>query len=379
MKTDARNADYTKEYNRHMFLRLLRSRPMSRVEITKELGLTRSATTLISDDLIREGLVVEMAPVDTLRGRPRRPLAIRPDAGYAIGIYLSRDGFQSGLVNLRDELVTQISMRFDSNSGSDKSGLLLQTIRQLIDDAQIPPQKLLGVGVSSPGPIDEVHGRILNAPRFRLWANTNFGQRLEQELGVPVHLEKDAASLARYNIGKGLTEESSNFLLLLLEGGVGSSIVSEGRLLKNHGGFTSEIGHCSIDMHGRRCECGNIGCLEAYASLSHLLEGSEFASWQELIDHLDRSKSAQALLEKEADYLAAGVITAANVVSLDTVLLAGDIAYGVKQLAPLMEERINRHWIRRNEVRIRVGAAVADPHYKIIAASSIAFDHYLAI
>lgn len=372
------NAEYTKAYNRNSFLKLLRQQPMSRAEISHELGLTRAAASLIADELIRDGYIIEKEAVNALRGRPPKPLTLSPDAVYAIGIYLNRDGYQVGIVNFIDAAISNISLRFDSAIQSDKTALLAETIRQLIKDTGVPLEKIVGIGISCPGPVDDINGRILNAPRFSHWANSDLGHKLHEETGLPTYLEKDAACLAYYNIGKGLAKDSSSFLLYLLDGGVGSSIVSNGRLLQSKNGFTSELGHCSIDYKGRVCDCGNIGCLEAYASISRLLHGSCYKSWKELIDASDKEKEADDLLTQEAEYLANGAITAANIADIDAVLLTGDITYGCEKLAEKMEKAINCRWIRRSDAIIRVGKAAVNPHHEIIAAADIAFEHYLS-
>ena len=379
MSINPRNAEYTKEYNRHMFLRLLRSGPKSRVDITRHLGLTRSATTLIADELLSEGLIAETAPIeDTLRGRPPMPLTICGDACYAIGVYLSRHGFRAGIVDFSDNLITNIVMSFDSNSGRDKTALLISTIKQLIDDCEIPLDKICGIGISCPGPINELEGEILNAPHFKLWANTKLAGRIREEIDLPVYLEKDAACLARYSLGREAAGGSQDYLLLLMEGGVGSGLVTNGRLLKTYGRYTCEIGHTTINIDGPVCECGNFGCLERYAAIRNLLEGSSYKTIQELTERRGEPQ-ATALIEKEADYLAAGVVNAANIVSINTVLLSGDITCIADTLAPMIEKRVNRRLIQRDQISIKVRSARITPESKIIAASDIAFDRFLSI
>lgn len=379
MEANAHNADYTRTYNRKQFLSLLRRAPHSRADVAHALGLTRAATTLIADEFIREGFILETEAVSALRGRPPKPLVLSGDAAYAIGVYLNRDGYQAGLVDFTDKVVAKLALRFDANTGTDKTALLLETLRALIRDAGVPDGKIVGAGISCPGPIDGVRGRILNVPRFRLWANSDLAGNLRKSLGVPVFLEKDAACFAQYNIEKGLAKDSKSFLLYLIEGGVGSGVVSDGVLLKSPGGFTPELGHCSIDHRGKPCECGNIGCLESYASISNLLAGSPYASWEELILACEQDENARALLRKEAEYLAAGAVTAANLWDIDTVLLAGTVRFGAEKLAPLMEEILNARRIRRGGSPIRVGNAFSAPDHEIIAASEIAFDHYLSV
>ena len=95
-----RNAEYTRVYNRNLIVRRLRRAQLSRAELARESGLTRASVSLLVDELIDEGLIVELEPVVVGRGRTPAPLAIRHGVHGAIGVYLKRDGYSIGLVDL---------------------------------------------------------------------------------------------------------------------------------------------------------------------------------------------------------------------------------------------------------------------------------------
>lgn len=378
MSRNPRNAEYTKEYNRKMLLRLLRTAPISRAELARQLGLTRAAASLIADDLLQEGLITETTATGTKVGRTPVPLMLRPDAGYAVGVYLNRDGCTAGIVSMNGDLLTQTRLHLTGIGGSEKMMPLVSAIRRMVDRSGIPWNKIIGIGVSAPGPLDGENGRILNPPRFNLWHNTDICSFLNAQLRFPVYLENNASSLARFNQGKAEAQGSRDFLLLLVDSGVGSGIISNDKILKGAGYFTGELGHASIDFHGRTCACGNIGCLEAYAAVPNLLQGSPYTTWKELIDSLP-DPAAQKLLEQEAEYLAAGIITATNMVSIDTVLLAGDLLYGIEHIAPLLESAANRRILRRDILPLRVLGSCSGPNTPVQAAADIAFGRYLMV
>ena len=378
MARNARNAEYTKEYNRKLFLRLLRTQPMSRAEMARQMGLTRAATSLIAEELLQEGLVAETVTLKTHVGRTPMPLVLRPDAGYAVGVYLNRDGCTAGIVGMDGQVHSNTRLHLDEGGNSYKLAALADAIEQMLAQTAIPREKLVGIGVSAPGPLDGESGRILNPPRFDLWHNTDIGAFLHRRLGVPVYLENNATCLARYNLGKPEAMGSENFLLLLVDSGVGSGVISGGKVLKGAGYFTSELGHTSIDYQGRLCACGNIGCLEAYAAIPNLLKGSSYSCWQEMINALP-AQEAQGLLRQEAQFLAAGVINLIHMISIDTVLLAGDLRYGTEQIAPILEESINRQNLWRNILPVRVLPACSGPNSRIQAAADVAFGRFLSV
>lgn len=374
-----RNAEYTKEYNRKMFLRLLRVEPMFRAEIARRMGLTRAATSLIADELLSEGLIRETVSTEKRMGRTPVPLMISAEAGYAVGVYLNRDGCTAGIVNMCGQLLTRERIRFNESMERDKVGLIADTILAMISECAVSWEKIVGVGVSAPGPLDGESGRILNPPRFDLWHYTDIGPMLQDSLELPVYLENNASCLARYNYGKPEAGGSEDFLLLLVDSGIGSGVISHGKVLKGVGYFTSELGHSSISFRGRQCACGNIGCLEAYASMPNLLRDTEFQSWKELIDRQLSSEDARRILRQEAEYLAAGIINMAHMVSIDTVLLAGDIYYGADYFAPIVEEIVNSRMLRRDILPIRVLPSCSSLDATVLAAADVAFGRYLMV
>ena len=378
MGRNARNAEYIKQYNRKLFLRLLRGNPLSRAQLARRSGLTRASASLIADELMRDGLVEELPGMATKRGRTPTPLTLRAGAFYAGAVYLNRAGCQVGIVDLGGGVVCQRSLVLE-HAGREKLDILARTLEELLAQSGIDRAKLVGIGISAPGPLDGESGRILNPPRFDIWHNTDICGHLREVLRCPVYLENNASCLARYNFGKPEAKGSEDFLLLLVDSGIGSGVISGGKVLKGAGFFTSELGHTSIDYQGRRCACGNVGCLEAYAAIPNLLQGTEFDSWQALIDALDESENAHSLLRQEAEYLAAGIVNMVQLVSLDTVLLAGDLLYGADRIGPILEEIVNNRMLRREILPIRVLPSCAGPDAKVQAAADVAFGRFLMV
>lgn len=378
MGRNARNAEYIKQYNRKLFLRLLRGNPLSRAQLARRSGLTRASASLIADELMRDGLVEELPGTATKRGRTPTPLTLRAGAFYAGAVYLNRAGCQVGIVDLGDGVVCQRSLVLE-HAGREKLDILARTLEELLAQSGIDRAKLVGIGISAPGPLDGESGRILNPPRFDIWHNTDICGHLREVLRCPVYLENNASCLARYNLGKPEARGSEDFLLLLVDSGVGSGIVSGGKLLKGAGYFTAELGHTTIHFRGRPCSCGNLGCLEAYAAVEQLLEGSPFRDWKQLMNALPQDKKAGELLALEAEYLAAGIVNLTHTVSIDTVLLAGDILYKGGQLAALLEQRVNSLTMRKDILPIRVLPSCTGKDTKLLAAADVAFGRFLSV
>ena len=370
-----RNAEYTKSYNKKTFLRLLRRAKLSRADAARALGLSRAASSLIAEELIREGLITE-SPIAaaTRSGRPPIALSVAPDAAYAVGVYLNRDGCTAGVVSLSGDVVSRARFRLDEK---EKTEALCRSLTKLIEASGVPKEKLLGVGISAPGPLDSREGIILNPPQFPLWHGTRIAYEVESRLALPTLVENNAASLASYYIGKPDTEGSESFLLLLVDSGVGSGLVLKNKLFYGAGSDTGELGHISIKHDGRLCACGNRGCLEAYAAMPALLAGSRFASWEDVMNERLLSEEAGSLFTQETEYLASAIVSAVNLLGIDTVLLAGDLCYEGEATAKHVGAAVKSRLLRQGEKPFSVLSVRSDENTGLASAAEIVFDRYL--
>lgn len=370
-----RNAEYTKKYNQKMFLRLLHRESLSRADVARRMGLTRASASLIADELLKEGWIVENKLFAVSKsGRPPVALSIAKDSCYAIGVFLNRDGCYAGIVSFNGQVIC--NARFKLKEETDKISGLCQNFEKLISASGVKRGKIMGVGISAPGPIDTVNGRILNPPGFNLWHNTDIAKAVSDTLKMPVYIENDASSIARFNIGKPACHGSENFLLLVVDRGVGSGIVLGGELFSPKSSFTGELGHTSIRFDGKACDCGNRGCLEAYAAIPNLLKDSRFSSWDDVVNEHHIADDAKVLFEMEAQYLSAGIINLANLMGIDTVLLSGDICNAETQFARLIENKVNERILHHP---IKVYSASLDANIRSLASAEIVFDKYLSL
>lgn len=370
MAQKPRNADYTKEYNRKAAVRILRHNAMSRAELARATGLTRAATSLIVEELVKDGIVTELAPQSVGRGRSATPLALRVDCYYALAVDLARTGCSVGLCDMAGNLL-------QSQKIPDQNNLveaIISALKAMLENVE--GHKILGIGISSPGPLDCQNGRILNPPRFERWHGVEISRILSEALDMPAYLERDVCALALRQLEMG---QSQNFLLLFVGIGIGAAIMSGGKLLGNSGSFTGELGHTTIRFDGRLCKCGNRGCLETYASIPALLEATEFCGWNDLMDHVDTNPNASHLLDQETVYLSAGLTNLLNLIPVDTIYLAGDICYRYELLAQRLQREIHARALDQSKGTIQIYPSVQDQNIGILAAAEVVFSRFFTV
>ncbi|PHV70479.1 hypothetical protein CS063_10345 [Sporanaerobium hydrogeniformans] len=357
------NSSLMKENNKKLILNLIRQKHYSRVELAQKTGLTKASITIIVEELIKEGLVSEEETNYCGIGRKPIHLKLCADARYAVGISISRYSWRAGVVDLAGNLIGAK----DGGDMNEPPQLVLEKITETITSLieKIPPEKIIGIGVTTPGPVDYKTNTILTPPNFTNWHNFQLGKTLSELCGLSVWLENisNASALAEAYFG-GCTNEE-NYGYIIVDEGIGSGIVVGGKIYRGKSGYGNELGHTSINFQGIECECGNRGCLEKYASIPNLLKGSPYTSWKEVIEEDD-----QRIIGQEADYLSCAIINLINLFDLSKVILGGDIAYGGEGFAREISHIVNARIIVSNQVRVCISKNID----KTVIAASIALN-----
>lgn len=380
MGTTAHNADYMKQYNRKLVMRLLISEPMSRADLARKTGLTRQTLTNIAEELLSDGIVREVPVADHGKGRTPLLLELRENAYYSIGVHISRVCCNIGLVNSLGKVVECQSIPNISKRNAAEVLETAATIAKTMAET-VSPSKMYGIGLSVPGPVDIASGTILNPPRFDGWHYTDAATPFKKKFDTEVIVENNAYAQADFERCFGKGKEYENFLLLLVENGIGCGFVSRGKLYRGAHRLSGEIGHTSINFDGEKCSCGNIGCLEQYAAIPNLLKrfGYEKDDWHSIIARSEEGDSeALNILRHEADYLAAGIVNAINFLDLEAVILDGDILDIPKKWIAYMEEKINKTIITREFGNIHILTASRQPYSMVAAAGNMVFSRYFA-
>ena len=148
----------------------------------------------------------------------------------------------------------------------------------LIEDEKLDPARCGGIGVGAPGPLNRALGLILHLPNIPGMANLALARLIAEATGIPAVLENDAnaAALGEYLFGVGRDVDS--MVMLTLGTGVGGGIVVDGQIIHGAHDYAGEIGHLLVEPGGRPCNCGQRGCLEQYASATHMARYAEMAA-----------------------------------------------------------------------------------------------------
>ena len=223
--------------------------------------------------------------------------------------------------------------------------------------------QFIGVGVGAPGPIDRANGVVTIAPNLG-WKDFPLRDRIEAGVGLPTTLDNDANCATLGESWIGAARGGRAVVGMTIGTGIGGGLVVDGRLWHGASDLAGEIGHTTIDLHGRRCKCGNYGCLEAYASGTNIAErarervandgDSELlrlaGGKPERITAATVYEAARAgddaaldVVKETAAFLGAGVANLLNTFNPDVVVIAG----GVTQAGDALFEPLRAEARRR--------------------------------
>lgn len=140
------------------------------------------------------------------------------------------------------------------------------TMQEALKLAGVTLDKIAGIGVAAPGPLDNREGVLYSPPNLPAWKAVPLRDILNQQFHCPVFLENDAnaAALGEFFFGAG--RGSRDMVYVTVSTGIGGGVIANGHILEGANGTAGELGHITIDWRGERCSCGSIGCLEALAS-----------------------------------------------------------------------------------------------------------------
>ena len=330
--------------NRQIVLNFVRERgPISRAEIAQITALQRSTVSTIIDELKENGLVEEVSGEST-GGRPPILLSLRTADAVAIGVDIGTAHTVVATSDLAGRVLKQ--ERFATDADADKT---IQNIISLVQGFIAENKGTIeGIGISLPGLIDPVSGSCF-VPHFR-WRDLPLESRLRTASGLSVSVDNDAnaAALAELWFGRPEVQEVRNFVMVLVEEGLGTGIVLDGQVYRGERSAAGEFGHMTIGSAAPvACAAGSRRCWEAFASeraavaryskLSRDNNGKREITFAQLIDRALRGERiARAALKETGHYLGVGIANLVQGLAPQAVILAGPIT----QVWPLISEEV---------------------------------------
>ena len=348
------NLEGVSELNRLMVFKLLmHGTAHTRVELARQTGLKQATITNIVNWFLENGVVKEKGLVRGKKGRRSIALLLKSENYQIIGIRVTKRRFLVALHDIGGRVYQEKEYALDYTKGGLSA---LNEIKAAVADV-IKSRKngrVVAIGLAIPGPYLQHEGRVAFMSEFPGWEDIYIGKKLEDEFGIPAFVEHDAHAAA-FAEWTNLKHPDKGTLLYINAGyGVGMGVIIDGKTYYGALGIAGEIGHMSIDFNGKKCICGNRGCLEHYCSMVEIeakLEkwaasntvnsnGSKFSFDDIRNAILAGEKYPLQLVEESAKYLGFALANIINMYNPDTIVIDGYLAKASDSFIEIARETV---------------------------------------
>ncbi|MDB4893776.1 MAG: xylR [Firmicutes bacterium] len=349
--------------NQGLVLQLIRSGgPISRADISKRTGLTRSAVSAIVSKLVAEGAVLAVGIGSNWTGRKPVLYEYNARSGFVLGLDIGGTNISCAAADMVGVIVAR--HRFQTPAALSRHELLaclFTEMQRFCDQAELSLADLKAVGVASPGVIDHVAGRVVGAaPDLPDWEDLPLAQLIQDRLGVPVLIDNDVHLALLGEVRRGAAEGCRNAAFINVSTGLGGALMLDGRLHRGPRNFGGEIGYWLVGTEHLHHDWGVRGCLETMTSgrgiaeraraglrsfPQSLLADPAVKITAETIFECARSGDplAHQIVQETADYLGFTVVNLASLLDLEVVILGGGVMRSADLLLSKVQEYADRH------------------------------------
>jgi glucokinase-like ROK family protein len=323
---------------------------LTQAEIARSTGLSAATVSNIVREL-KDGGTVEVTPTSA-GGRRARSVSLSGDAGIVIGVDFGHTHLRVAVGNLAHQVLAEESEPLDVDASSAHGfGRAEQLVNRLIKATGISQEKVVGVGLGVPGPIDMESGTLGSTSILPGWSGINPSEELARRLGVPVYVDNDANLGALGELVWGSGRGVRDLAYIKVAGGVGAGLVIDGQIYRGPGGTAGEIGHITLDESGPVCRCGNRGCLETFTAARYvlpLLQSSHEADLtMERVVQLAREgdPGCRRVIGDVGRHIGSGVANLCNLLNPSRVVLGGNLAEAGELVLGPIRDSVSRYAI----------------------------------
>lgn len=376
-------------FNQAVVLDRIRRAPagLSRVEIAAVTGLSAQTISNVSRRLLDTGIVREAGKLNVGPGKPRTLLQLEPTGRFAVGVHLDPTVVTYVVLDLAGGVIADHRTSTPTGAApAEVIEVMAGEIGELLTRVAVPRDRVLGVGIAAPGPVDSSLGMLLNPPLLDGWTRVPLREALFAATGLPVLMEKDVAAAAVAETWSAQGSDRNNFAFFYYGTGIGMGFVIDREVLRGASDNAGDMGHIRVSAYGPLCSCGRTGCIGELVVPHRLVDAaisagivprptadaSASSADAGTVDRLFTAFAAEArnanaaatgILATAADNIASAVVAITNLLDVDHVIFGGPFW---SRIAPLMLERIDS--------LVNNDPALISHHKIVVANSSIGED-----
>lgn len=385
-----------KEINKKNILRLvLEIGPISRIDISKQLKISRPTTSAYISELIKNGLVEEIGKGDSSPsgGKKAVLLQFNSKAGYILGAMIGVNNIRIALTDLRSNIIEIIKIPTEEWLGPDAViDKLVKNLKKIIRISRVNKEEIIGIGIGATGLVDSGKGLVIFSPNLDRWNDIKLKEIVEEKIGLPTFIENECRVQAIAEKKYGLAKNIKNFVCVETGAGIGTGVFIDNKLVTGDKGMAGEVGHIITNLAGNRmCHCGNKGCLETLCSISSLIDdimadikkskrfsdyGSSRLKTEDLYRLYEQDKEMITRnVEKNAEYMGIGISNTIKMFNPELIIIHGEIIkFGNKYLSKV-KESVSKNTFPKVKDNYNIQFSKLGENVGLIGATSIVFDN----
>ncbi len=389
------------DFNQSVILDAIRrvSSGLSRVQLAEATGLSAQTISNIARRLLDAELITEAGREVSGPGKPRTMLRLNPAGRYALGVHLDPTVTTTVMLDLtgevveRDRIVTPLGQE-----PAEVIDAIARSLDGLIARSGVDLDRISGLGIAAPGPLDPAGGTLVDPPHLHGWHRVPLRDALAERLGLPTILDKDvtAAAIAEIWTGEAAAQPGS-FVFLYLGTGVGAGLVIDDEIIRGSLDNSGEIGHIIVDPDGPPCWCGARGCVAVTCTPEAMVREARDliagprpeeewdtvridAAFSRLSAAADAGDpEALAIIDRCAVRIARALAVIANLLDVDRVILGGPIWPRVdRRFLTIVPAELDRMRAARGIHPVSVAGSQVGQEVVAIGAASLVLERGLS-
>ncbi|HKS10209.1 MAG TPA: ROK family protein [Pyrinomonadaceae bacterium] len=271
----------------------------------------------------------------------------------------------------------------------DSPDVIVDALAAAADKWSNDGRRIAAVSIMVPGTVDNQNAVVVQAPNLPSLTNFPLKAVLEERFGWPVLLENDANAAAVGEMWLGAARGCRDVVSVTLGTGVGGGVILDGELWRGAHGSAGEIGHTTVDpFSGLKCKCGNVGCLELFASATAIVRMTRDNLPQFPQSMLNREELtaervydagragdelALSVFKRFGTYLGVGLANLINIIDPEIIVIAGGAVNGWDLFACDMKREVNERAVRVTAQQVKIAAAECGDNAGLLGAARLAF------
>ena len=307
---------------------------------------------------------------------------------YVIGVDLGGTKISTALSTIEGNILSQTVVPTNAREGEEAVlNRIIGTIDEVIHGAEVNKEDIQAIGIGSPGPLDASKGTIITTPNLP-FKDYNVVQPIKDKFNIPVYLDNDAnvAAIGEFMFGAG--KGKKHIVFFTVSTGVGGGAVLNGKAYRGNTSNALEIGHMTVAPNGPRCNCGNIGCLEAVSSgtaigrigreavatnvETSLRKYENITSFEVFTEAKNGDEVAKDIIDTALNYLGIGVANAISIFDPQMVIIGGGVAKVGDIIFEKVQEVVNKRCFKSMAASCKIVPAGLGADAGVVGAVALA-------